>query len=224
MTNTVGYEMRIESIKGWDKHLTPISPRSGCPEEGHLLPNSHAIIKFVTLYCQCLILNWMSESSISGHRNIGENLQGVSEARSYMEAGRSVCQPHLEKWSRSCPPETSWRLRSSCISYSKQRSLLCGRMPNLQASFSSTVDTRDHPYIRGVPTHSRIPDGSRQLASAEALDHEAARRRRSEQCSGRWPWTKWLSEVKLTTFDEGNVIRFGGWGCPPRADVDFDIP
>ena len=85
MTNTVGYEMRIESIKGWDKHLTPISPRSGCPEEGHLLPNSHAIIKFVTLYCQCLNLNWMSESSISGHRNIGENLQGVSEASHVLE-------------------------------------------------------------------------------------------------------------------------------------------
>jgi len=70
---------------------------------------------------------------------------------------------------------------------------------------SSTVDARDHPYIRGVPT--RLPGGSRRLALAEVLDRAEAEGRSGAEIDGLE--AKWLSEVKLTTFDEGNVIRFG---------------
>lgn len=71
---------------------------------------------------------------------------------------------------------------------------------------SSTVDARDHPYIRGVP--SRLPDGSRRLALAEVLDRAEAEGRNGAEIDGLE--AGWLSEVKLTTFDEGNVIRVGG--------------
>ena len=66
---------------------------------------------------------------------------------------------------------------------------------------SSTVDARDHPYIRGVPT--RLPDGSRRLALAEVLDRAEAEGRSGAEIDGLE--AKWLSEVKLTTFDEAKV-------------------
>jgi isocitrate lyase len=72
---------------------------------------------------------------------------------------------------------------------------------------SSTIDARDHPYVRGVRT--RLPDGSRRLSLAEVLDRAEA-----EGCSGTEIdnlEAKWLSEVKLTTFDEGKAQIF----CPP---------
>jgi isocitrate lyase len=88
---------------------------------------------------------------------------------------------------------------------------------------SSTVDARDHPYIRGVP--SRLPDGSRRLALAEVLDRAEAEGRSGAEIDDLE--AKWLSEVKLTTFDEGKVMssRFGEVSCPPRAraDVGFGV-
>lgn len=83
---------------------------------------------------------------------------------------------------------------------------------------SSTVDARDHPYIRGVSTRS--PDGSRRLALAEVLDRAEAEGRSGAEIDDLE--AKWLSEVKLITFDEGNVDSFWGWGwggCSPRADA-----
>ncbi|KAI0308094.1 isocitrate lyase and phosphorylmutase [Multifurca ochricompacta] len=63
---------------------------------------------------------------------------------------------------------------------------------------SSTVDARDHPYIRGVRT--RLPDGSRRLALAEVLDRAEA----EGQCGAEIDdlEAKWLSGVNLITFDE----------------------
>jgi hypothetical protein len=76
---------------------------------------------------------------------------------------------------------------------------------------SSTVDARDHPYIRGAPT--RLPDGSRRPALAEVLDRAEADGRSAVEIDNLE--AKWLSEVKLTTFDEGKahhsfILR---WGC-----------
>jgi isocitrate lyase len=81
---------------------------------------------------------------------------------------------------------------------------------------SSTVDARDHAYIRGVRT--RLPDGSHRLALAEVLDRAEAEGRSGAEIDNLE--AKWLSEVKLTTFDEGktsfwvglfsfNLTRFG---------------
>jgi isocitrate lyase len=64
---------------------------------------------------------------------------------------------------------------------------------------SSTVDARDHPYIRGVRT--RLPDGSRRLALAEVLDRAEAEGRSGTEIDVLE--AKWLSGVKLITFDEG---------------------
>jgi isocitrate lyase len=66
---------------------------------------------------------------------------------------------------------------------------------------SSTVDARDHPYIRGAPT--RLPDGSRRPALAEVLDRAEADGRSAVEIDNLE--AKWLSEVKLTTFDEGKA-------------------
>ena len=89
---------------------------------------------------------------------------------------------------------------------------------------SSTVDARDHPYIRGVPT--RLPDGSRRLALAEVLDRAEAEGRSGAEIDGLE--AKWLSEVKLTTFDEGKVTSsvLGGEAVllVARAHVDFGVP
>jgi Isocitrate lyase family len=68
---------------------------------------------------------------------------------------------------------------------------------------SSTVDARDHPYIRGVPTC--LPDGSRRLARAEVLDRAEAEGRSGAEIDNLE--AKWLSDVKLTTFDEGKFIH-----------------
>ena len=74
---------------------------------------------------------------------------------------------------------------------------------------SSTVDARDHAYIRGVRT--RLPDGSHRLALAEVLDRAEAEGRSSAEIDNLE--AKWLSEVKLTTFDEGKP-HFGRDCCP----------
>ena len=66
---------------------------------------------------------------------------------------------------------------------------------------SSTVDARDHAYIRGVRT--RLPDGSHRLALAEVLDRAEAEGRSGTEIDNLE--AKWLSEVKLTTFDEGET-------------------
>lgn len=63
---------------------------------------------------------------------------------------------------------------------------------------SSTVDARDHPYIQGVRT--RLPDGSRRLALAEVLDRAEAEGQSGAEIDNLE--AKWLSEVKLLTFDE----------------------
>ena len=66
---------------------------------------------------------------------------------------------------------------------------------------SSTVDARDHPYIQGVRT--RLPDGSRRPALAEVLDCAEAEGQSGAEIDDLE--AKWLSKVKLTTFDEGKI-------------------
>ncbi|KAI0274942.1 isocitrate lyase and phosphorylmutase [Gloeopeniophorella convolvens] len=63
---------------------------------------------------------------------------------------------------------------------------------------SSTVDTRDHPYVRGVST--RLPDGSRRLALAEVLDRAEAQGKTGSEIDDLE--AKWMSDAKLVTFDE----------------------
>ena len=85
---------------------------------------------------------------------------------------------------------------------------------------SSTVDTRDHPYIRGVPTC--LPDGSRRLALAEVLDRAEAEGRSGAEIDNLE--AKWLSDVKLTTFDEGKLIHCWTGAVPlelTRSHVPF---
>jgi Isocitrate lyase family len=78
---------------------------------------------------------------------------------------------------------------------------------------SSTIDARDHPYIQGVRTC--LPDGSRRPSLAEVLDRAEAEGRSGTEIDNLE--TEWLSEVKLTTFDEGKATIFlwGGRGCSP---------
>jgi isocitrate lyase len=64
---------------------------------------------------------------------------------------------------------------------------------------SSTVDARDHAYIRGVRT--RLPDGSHRPALAEVLDRAEAEGRSGAEIDNLE--ANWLSEVELTTFDQG---------------------
>jgi isocitrate lyase len=71
---------------------------------------------------------------------------------------------------------------------------------------SSTVDARDHAHIRGVRT--RLPDGSHRLALAEVLDRAEAEGRCGAEIDNLE--AKWLSEVKLTTFDEGKTMFGAG--------------
>lgn len=75
---------------------------------------------------------------------------------------------------------------------------------------SSTVDARDHPYIRGVPTC--LPDGSRRLALAEVLDRAEAEGRSGAEIDNLE--AKWLSDGKLTTFDEGKFIHCWAGAVP----------
>ncbi|KAN0135012.1 isocitrate lyase and phosphorylmutase [Lactarius tabidus] len=63
---------------------------------------------------------------------------------------------------------------------------------------SSTVDARDHPYIQGVRV--RLPDGSCRPALAEVLDRAEAEGQSGAEIDALE--AKWLSEVKLLTFDE----------------------
>lgn len=67
---------------------------------------------------------------------------------------------------------------------------------------SSTVDARDHSYIQGVRT--RLPDGSRRPALAEVLDRAEAEGQSGAEIDCLE--AKWLSEVKLLTFDEGKTL------------------
>ncbi|KAI0049292.1 isocitrate lyase and phosphorylmutase [Auriscalpium vulgare] len=63
---------------------------------------------------------------------------------------------------------------------------------------SSTVDARDHPYIRGVP--ASFPDGSRRLSLAETLDRAEAAGKSGVAIDQLE--LDWFAGVKLTTFDE----------------------
>jgi isocitrate lyase len=71
---------------------------------------------------------------------------------------------------------------------------------------SSTVDARDHAHVRGVRT--RLPDGSHRFALAEVLDRAEAEGRSGAEIDNLE--AKWLSEVKLTTFDEGKISFSAG--------------
>ncbi|KAI0001743.1 isocitrate lyase and phosphorylmutase [Russula vinacea] len=75
---------------------------------------------------------------------------------------------------------------------------------------SSTVDARDHAHIRGVRT--RLPDGSRRVALADVLDRAEAEGRSGAEIDNLE--AKWLSEVKLTTFDEGKNLSFLAGAVP----------
>ncbi|KAF8482071.1 isocitrate lyase [Russula ochroleuca] len=82
---------------------------------------------------------------------------------------------------------------------------------------SSTIDARDHAHIRGVRT--RLPDGSQRLALAEVLDRAESEGRSGAEINNLE--AKWLSEVKLTTFDEGKqepLFIFGAGAVRPHAD------
>ena len=79
---------------------------------------------------------------------------------------------------------------------------------------SSTIDARDHAHIRGVRT--RLPDGSHRLALAEVLDRAEAEGRSGAEIDNLE--AKWLSEVKLTTFDEGETSHLGR-GRSPHTDA-----
>ncbi|KAF8506827.1 isocitrate lyase and phosphorylmutase [Russula emetica] len=84
---------------------------------------------------------------------------------------------------------------------------------------SSTVDARDHAYIRGVRT--RLPDGSRRLALAEVLDRAEAEGRSGAEIDNLE--AKWLSEVKLTTFDEAVEQAIQESGNVPSHQKTFAL-
>jgi isocitrate lyase len=67
---------------------------------------------------------------------------------------------------------------------------------------SSTVDARDHPFVRGVST--RMPDGSRRLALADVLARAEAAGKSGPEIDKLE--TDWLASVKLVTFDEGGPL------------------
>jgi isocitrate lyase len=84
---------------------------------------------------------------------------------------------------------------------------------------SSTVDARDHAHIRGVRT--RLPDGSRRLALADVLDRAEAEGQSGAEIDNLE--AKWLSEEKLTTFDEGKKPFIWGRGCSRLTRFGFRV-
>lgn len=64
---------------------------------------------------------------------------------------------------------------------------------------SSTVDPRDHPYVKGVPT--RMPGGERRLALADVLGRAEASGKTGPEIDKLE--ADWLSGVELLTFDQG---------------------
>lgn len=67
---------------------------------------------------------------------------------------------------------------------------------------SSTIDIRDHPYVRGVPT--RGANGKRRKGLAEVLDEAEAKGLSGAEVDKLE--TEWLAESELLTFDEGAII------------------
>ncbi|KAI0068044.1 isocitrate lyase and phosphorylmutase [Artomyces pyxidatus] len=63
---------------------------------------------------------------------------------------------------------------------------------------SSTVDARDHPYVRGVKT--RLPDGTRRIGLAEVLDRAEAAGRSGADIDQLEE--DWMASAELTTFDQ----------------------
>ncbi|EIM90160.1 isocitrate lyase and phosphorylmutase [Stereum hirsutum FP-91666 SS1] len=63
---------------------------------------------------------------------------------------------------------------------------------------SSTIDIRDHPYVRGVAT--RGADGKRRKGLAEVLDEAEAKGLSGAEVDKLE--TQWLAESELLTFDE----------------------
>ncbi|KAI0032768.1 isocitrate lyase and phosphorylmutase [Vararia minispora EC-137] len=63
---------------------------------------------------------------------------------------------------------------------------------------SSTVDARDHRFVRGVK--SRLPDGSRRLALADVLARAEAAGRSGPEIDQLE--SDWLASVNLLTFDQ----------------------
>ena len=66
---------------------------------------------------------------------------------------------------------------------------------------SSTVDARDHLFVKGV--QSRLPDGSRRLALAETLDRAEARGASGAEINDLEK--EWMAGVDLITFNQGKV-------------------
>lgn len=64
---------------------------------------------------------------------------------------------------------------------------------------SSTVDIRDHQYVRGVTT--RTPDGHLKKSLAETLDHAEAAGMSGADIDNLE--TTWLAENEMLTFDQG---------------------
>lgn len=67
---------------------------------------------------------------------------------------------------------------------------------------SSTIDIRDHQYVRGVAT--RGADGKRRKGLAEVLDEAEARGLSGAEVDKLE--TEWLAESELLTFDQGAII------------------
>ncbi|KAI0311272.1 isocitrate lyase and phosphorylmutase [Amylostereum chailletii] len=63
---------------------------------------------------------------------------------------------------------------------------------------SSTVDARDHRFVKGV--RSRLPDGSRRLALSDTLDRAEARGASGSEIDKLE--NEWLASVDLITFDQ----------------------
>jgi isocitrate lyase len=64
---------------------------------------------------------------------------------------------------------------------------------------SSTVDARDHRFVRGVK--ARLPDGSRRLSLADVLARADAAGRSGPEVDK--VEAEWLASVDLVTFDQG---------------------
>ena len=73
---------------------------------------------------------------------------------------------------------------------------------------SSTVDARDHPFIRGVA--SKALDGARRRGLAETLDQAEARGLSGGEIDRLEK--EWFDGVELSTFDEGELRT-----APPSA-------
>lgn len=84
---------------------------------------------------------------------------------------------------------------------------------------SSTVDARDHPFIRGVA--SKALDGTRRRGLAETLDQAEARGLSGGEIDSLEK--EWFDSVELSTFDEAveRAIKTSNAVAPSRKDSEI---